>query len=118
MKDWQISAWLLSHAFGGFMAGGLISANMPPVDSLTVDDNIGVAMLCGSVMGGIIGMFNGVMWEERPITNAINDLREHFNEKKMRKLGERMDLDQTITDGVVEMSAQGDYEDAEAYSNY
>ena len=58
------------------------------------------------------------MYEERPVSNAINGIRKYLNDKRVNKLEEKMELNQIVADGVVEMSAQGDYEDAEAYSNY
>lgn len=118
MQDWQVTAWLLSHGFGGFISGGLISANMPPVDGLVIDDNIGIAMICGALAGGLVGMLNGVMWEERPVSNVVKGIREYISDKRIQKLENKMELDQIVADGVVEMSAQGDYEDMEAYSNY
>ncbi len=116
MKDWQVPTWILTHSLGGFMAGAMASANIPEVSAIC--DNIGVGMLTGAVTGFLTGMLNGVMYEKRPVTNIVNGIRKHLNEKKTQKLETKMELDQIVADGVVEMSAQGDYEDMEAYSNY
>ena len=118
MQDWQVTAWLLSHSFGGFLTGALAYGNVPPIEGWNIADNIGVAMLCGSVAGGLVGMLNGVMWEERPVSNLVKGLREYISDKRIQKLENKMELDQIVADGVVEMSAQGDYEDMEAHSNY
>ena len=117
MKEWQIPAWILPHAFAGFIAGAMVVSNVPELCEPYID-NVGVGMLSGSVLGFLTGIFNGAMYEERPVSNAINGIRKYLNDKRVNKLEEKMELNQIVADGVVEMSAQGDYEDMEAYSNY
>ena len=117
MKEWQIPAWILPHAFGGFIAGAMVVSNMPELVEPYID-NVGVGMLSGTALGFLTGMLNGAMWEERPVSNAINGIRKYLNGKRVHKLEEKIELNQIVADGVVEMSAQGDYEDMEAYSNY
>ena len=111
MKDWQTAMWLLSHGITGTTLGCILGASQCP-------EYIGGMMLSGALIGGVMGMANAGCWEEKPLTNAANILKKYINDKKIKELDARLEVGNIIKGSIAEMSAQGDYEDAEAYSNY
>ena len=80
MSGDAVATYLTASTIVGFLAGVGVAVSIEEM----------VMMLLGAGAGFLLGIVNGIAWEEKPISNKVNNFRKYLNGKKTESLQDKI----------------------------
>lgn len=97
----KFSEMFFSHVVGGFAAGGVIGDFIENSMVTCAEGDVVVPSIAIGALAGIgLSVLNCGAYVNKPLSNAVNDIRSYFCDKRIKRLEANMELDQIIVDGI------------------